>query len=191
MNEIRCAIISLTQGNGNFPNREKFCLNWLLFSTRCVKLCIVDRNYTVYRKETENSDLYARDGRILHTRRDRRHSQSYRGHDYPTLEKKQDARIQIRGILESEQKRVLGVCSQAEKYSTGTTARQKIKPAFSWQSFENLAARVKPTLAWKTKGRTLWNSLPTLSITLTFKNCQWLVIQENLWACDRKKNVCS
>lgn len=118
--------------NGYLFDKKYFCLKVLRFSTRCVKLFSVDR--PAHRKETQASDLYGR--RILHTRRNSNYSQSHRRYGYQALEEKQDARLQVRRFVESEQKRVLGICSQAEKYPG-----QEIKKAgFNQQSTIEIVA---------------------------------------------------
>jgi len=170
---------NIAVNNSTFLNREHFCLKHLLFSTCCVII------YIYQRKEIQFGDLHARNRRILHTRRDRKHSQDYRRLCNQNVKKEKDARVQGRRFLESKQDRILDSYGKTKEYSRGSTKGQ-IKPALSWQKkINNPVALGQLGQPWKSFPNAPWNSLPIYSIALKRRKVKLY----KTWAADRKMSM--
>lgn len=165
---------NVTQGTV-FLDKVNFRLKLLLFSTWYAKILTVD--WLAHRKETQDSDLYARDRRILHTGRDRRYSQSHRRYGYQTLEKEQNAWLQVRRFLESKQKRVLGICSQTEECQ----ARYQINKAGTPQQSEIVAVSSLSNV-WTTTDNEPGNSYER-NAYMQYRRCTQASSRDNLKYC--------
>lgn len=150
----------------NFLENSKFSDHTFTFRHGYVKL------QERYRKETGDDDYYARNGRILHSRRSSPNPQHERGFSNQTPETQQIARIQNRRNLESEQNRTSRTLSQVAEYPKARR-RQKIKPAGCWQrTIEDLVADTFPVTDCNPRTGKVSVTLPTFSIASQTMICQ-------------------
>lgn len=84
-------------------------------------------------KETQDGDLYARNGRILYTRAAGRDPHDCRGLSDAPLTDQETARLQSGWFLESQQNRVSRVHGKEEKYPSRRPGPEINKASFCWQ----------------------------------------------------------
>lgn len=143
------------------------CRHYLRFSTYCGIIFLIQR------RETPSSDLYVRNRRILHTRRNSSYPPDYRRLCDQTSQTQANAWIQGRRILEDKQDRVQRVSSSAKKHQT----RHQIKKATVWWQWTTAkflvfrAYRRRPEKLMRDGPRYL---IPIFSIANETKSCQWL-----------------
>lgn len=111
-------------------------------------------------KESESNDRY---GRIYDTRRDCKGHQEVRGYSHTTSSTRENARIQDRRFMDSEQERFRGLANPAKQFQA---QRQKIKPAWWLATIKQFTAvRLSLSEPEKLARDNPKINLPTFSIT--------------------------
>jgi hypothetical protein len=122
-------------------------------------------------KETQDGDLYARNGRILYTRAVIRDPYDCRGLGYSPSANQETTRLQSGWLLENQQSRVSRVYGKEEKYPS---RRPEINKAGTYRHMttNKLTAVNSPLTAWNPHRSEPYNLLPISSIQQTLSICK-------------------